>query len=419
MELSNELQPKLQKAVEKMLSRVPYLKGVTHVTDHLDALVSDVSRATALLKEAGYARTTSEVKTLTVIANNAISLKDGLRSRDADVEDVSDLRVQVRSSLESFIAKVKASKKADSGVVKDTEVEDAVMAAIQDAGDAKVLQDILRKKVKEKEEWDNIESEFKRNAKLASSVPKATPDVSFRLLRLPVVPIASSGYYNIEKLKKSSLRALDIDGRYFTLPNQLILAYNPKYQPSEDDPVENLRAERNEGIRQTRKAMRPTDLEATRQKAQETFEATVAENSAKVPKTIEREEKKAIKDGGKPWTAKHRKMRARELLVEIENAARIPRDHTFLAIDEALEKHKLARHSVPKYLKGDKETRFDLVLKGLESRLGEKLHIMEGVTKFRSSGFVFYWLLPETQVNTLRSAGVGSPIISEWGFPFK
>jgi hypothetical protein len=158
------------------------------------------------------------------------SLADGIASRDAGEEEWTQLCASVIDILSD-----------------DDEETDPIakqLASTFSEADLASLSDEMADALRAKKHLISYSSNVR-------SMPKAGDTSAFKILRMPVIPLAS-GFVDVAQLEKS-MSATNLDGRYFVLPNQLIVAINTKKILSPTPiSVPNLKEEGNKIVRDLR-----------------------------------------------------------------------------------------------------------------------------------------------------------------------
>lgn len=413
------------------------------------------------------------------------SLRDGLASRDAGESDWQELAQNVIDLLDDD----------DDGDVNEVA---AMVAKTFSEADLSSLDQSAQDALRAKKGLLNYANNVR-------SLPKSGDERPFHVLRLPIIPIAK-GFVDIGQLEKTML-ATNLDGKYFVLPNQLVVAINTKrvLSPVQVEvpnlkeqtaiikrdvatrmaiekkeleakfktmPASFKRKQMDELIEQRKKALhaemlkklqdevatyrgatydkfearinsmmksvKPTqdlaskhhvewrDKERSRIEAQErvAYDADVEQYRAKLAKSyklkfakvaanIEAEVEKqfakvtpalkqqlmdkAISDIEARY-AQHLEDELAELQNEVQDAKRRNKDSKDPSANSA--------------------ERLDNLIAAMEHKLGRSLTVMEGMSKYKTSGYLYYWVCDDATLSKLRSAFKGSFVIERWGFPF-
>lgn len=387
------------KEVSKLAGALNTIPSVAKAKPHLVKLHAALVDLSQEILDSGNNRGTKVYKSIATAANNVISVIDGISDREVEMEHIKELKAEVVSSIKNTASLLIAKK---SEYRADEEAEAALAASIGET-DKRVLWDIMKDKVRDLSERKQIDEAFKRESRYAQAIDKATRADSFKIFRLPVVPIVETGYYSIEKLAKS-MDAHNIDGRYFSLPNQLILAYNPNYVPNSSDKIQELVDLRNkEGrakVRETRNSRDTLD---------ETMDKLYKEGIAKIDKEVKKQQR------DEALTERQASNRKAKLIVKLNDD--LSNKRAALDADQKMRNEKLP--AVKNHTNQTaKDLRFDIVLRGIESKLKQKIIMMPGAGKYKNTGWTFYWLITEHDFNVMQRAKMGSPVIEKWGFPF-
>ena len=421
-----------------------------------------------------------------ILANSARSLRDGLQSRDATSKDWEAFTSSLKTALTLPTVE-------QSSVVDMSALSEADMKAVLNSPE---LQDAIRTK----KTLLNYQGAIQ-------SLPTKADGSAFKVLRLPVIPIAD-GFANMKMLSRPPLRAVDLDGRYFVIPNQLVVAVNtnkvltatpmdvPVYSTekleverdnvlrkkaaiaeakakitamrpdTKNKLIERTLAETKRGIHSGMKAKLEAEVAAYAKVEQEKFDLKIQSMVQALEVPPERKTKKAKENWLDEAQEKIEQMEMpqfRQLIehyraqlskkykaqftkavaikeADIRNAfakptpdmkkqlltkalAEIESDYA-TQLEDALAEIK---SEIAEAKRRNKETkspglntanRLRSVISAMEHRLGEQLHVMDGLTKYKTSGYLYYWVASDKTLAALRAGFNGSFTASQWGFPF-
>lgn len=421
-----------------------------------------------------------------ILANSARSLRDGLQTRDATSTDWDVFT----SSLKTMLTLPTVEQ---SSVVDMSALSEADMKAVLHSPE---LQDAIRTK----KTLLNYQGAIQ-------SLPTKSDGSAFKVLRLPVIPIAD-GFANMKLLSRPPLRAVDLDGRYFVIPNQLVVAINtnkvltatpmdvPVYSTEKlaverdnilrkkaaiaeakakiaamrpdtrNQLIERTIAETKRNIHSGMKAKLEAEVATYAKTEQEKFDLKIQSMVEALEIPSERKTKKAkdiwleaaqekIEQMEMPQLRQliehYRAQLSKKYKAQFAKAVAIKESdirHSFVKPTPDMKKQLLTKalaeievdyankledalaeikSEIAEAKRRNKETkspglntanRLNSVIAAMEHRLGEQLHVMDGLTKYKASGYLYYWVASDKTLAALRAGFNGSFTASQWGFPF-
>lgn len=421
-----------------------------------------------------------------ILANSAKSLRDGLVTRDATTQDWSQFTSTLREALQ--VKPPAATVLVDLSAFSESDMK-AILSNPE-------LQDAIRTK----KTLLNYQGAIQ-------SLPNKQDTASFKVLRVPIIPIAD-GYANHKILSRPPLKAVDLDGRYFVLPNQLVVAINTNKVLTSTPMVvpvfstEKMALERDNLLRK-KAAIAEAKASIAAMRA-DTKTQLIKDNIAEYKKQLHASMKKKLEAEVAVYAAAETE-KFNEKIASMVEALTVPEERKTkkakqIWLDEAQDKieqlemprltdainayrQKLGAKYKAQFTKDaavkeasirdsfvkptadmkkqmflratteiekdfanqlqdaiaelkteiaeakqrNKETRspssntanrINAVVAAMEHKLGENLSVMDGVTKYKSSGYLYYWVVNDRTLNALKAGFNGSFTASQWGFPF-